>query len=317
MTSRQIAMAVIALLASGPFARAACPIVDAASAFWPLVEHSASLTPDEEVAAFRKEVVAKHPGLYTEAVLGIRDPAQLDREIVAEFAAARRNNMRGRAIAEELQRELPGYVANFRRTFSDFRCDFPIYLAITLSHLDGAGRLVDGHPAMVLGVDSITETPEEIPVFIAHELFHRYHFAAAGFSDDESERAPIWRALWAEGLATYVSARLNPDHPLADAMIVPRNLAELAAPLAPRLARALRNNNASNLALYAEYFEAGSRQAKEDGIPQRSGYYVGYRVAELMAKHHSLYQLAHLRGQALHREINEALDELAGRSAAN
>ena len=312
MMGRRTAFAFAAVMMARPAAaHAACPVIDAASAFWPLVARSATMTPAEQAAVFRKEIVARHPGLYTEAVLDIRNAAQLDREAAAALAAARRNGMHGRDVAEQLKLALPGYVANFRRTFTDFRCNFPIYLTISLGHLDGAGRVVDGRPAMVLGVDSITETPEQIPVFIAHELFHRYHFAAAGFSDDEGERAPIRRALWAEGLATYVSAKLNPDRPLADAMIFPRNLADLAAPLTPRLARALRNNDAPNPALYSEYFESGSSQAKKDGIPPRSGYYIGYRVAELMARHHTLYQLAHLRGPALHHQIDEALDALA------
>jgi hypothetical protein len=38
---------------------------------------------------------------------------------------------------------------------------------------------------------------------------------------------------------------------------------------------------------------------------------VGYRVASLAARRYSLYQLAHLRGADLHRNINRWLDELA------
>jgi uncharacterized protein YjaZ len=175
--------------------------------------------------------------------------------------------------------------------------------------MDGAGRVVGASPALVLGVEIIDriETPAQMPVFFAHELFHRYNYRAAGFSDDPGDRQPIWRTLWAEGLATYVSAKLNPGRPLSDAMLFPPDLAERAAPQIERLARALRDNGAPNPSLYAEYFEAGS---PDDGIPPRAGYYVGYRVASLAAREYSLYRLAHLRGPALHREINRWLDEL-------
>jgi uncharacterized protein YjaZ len=175
--------------------------------------------------------------------------------------------------------------------------------------MDGAGRMVGGRPALVLGVDVIDriETPSQMPVFFAHELFHRYHYRVAGFSDDASDRQPIWRTLWAEGLATYVSAVINPDHPLSDAMIFPPDLAERAAPQIETLAQALRDNNRPNPSLYAAYFEMGNTQ---DAIPPRAGYYVGYRVAARAAREYSLHQLAHLRGPTLHRDINRWLDDL-------
>ena len=90
-------------------------------------------------------------------------------------------------------------------------------------------------------------------------------------------------------------------------MIFPPDLAERAAPQIERLARVLRDNDAPNPSLYAEYFEAGSAK---NGTPPRAGYYVGYRIASLAARKYSLYQLAHLRGTALHRNINRWLDKL-------
>ena len=86
-----------------------------------------------------------------------------------------------------------------------------------------------------------------------------------------------------------MSAELYPDRPLSDVMIFPPDLAERAAPQIEQLARALRDNDAPNPGLYAEYFEAGSTRS---GIPPRAGYYVGYRVASLAARRYSLYQLA-------------------------
>jgi hypothetical protein len=108
-----------------------------------------------------------------------------------------------------------------------------------------------------------------------------------------------------------VSAELNPDRPLADVMIYPRDLAERAAPQLPRLARALRDNDAPDSTLYAEYFTG---KGAGNGTPPRAGYYVGYRVASLAARQYSLYRLAHLRGPALHRDIDRWLEELAGAS---
>ena len=104
-----------------------------------------------------------------------------------------------------------------------------------------------------------------------------------------------------------MSAELYPDRPLSDVMIFPPDLAERAAPQIEGLARALRDNDAPNPSLYADYFEMGS---PKNGSPPRAGYYVGYRVASLAAREYRLYRLAHLRGPALHRNINRWLDEL-------
>jgi hypothetical protein len=312
MTSRHIitTLAGALLVFADAAAAATCHVIDATVDFWPLIESTAKATPAEQAAAFRAGVVARFPELYTRGVLGTADSQRLDEQAVATLAAARENRMHARQAEQALVREIPGYIARFRKNFPDFHCDFPIYLMISLGNMDGAGRVVGGRPALVLGVEMIDriETPAQMPVFFTHELFHRYNYQVAGFSDDPSDRQPIWRTLWAEGLATYVSAQLNPDRPLSDAMIFPPDLAERAAPQIEKLARALRDNDAPNPSLYAEYFELDSAQS---GAPPRAGYYVGYRVASLAAHEYSLYRLAHLRGPALHRDINRWLDELS------
>ena len=311
MTSRRAITALVGafLVSADAAAAASCRVIDATADFWPLVERTAKTTPAEQAAAFRADVIARFPELYTRDVLRMGNSRQLDEEAVVALAAARENRLHARQVLETLTTEIPSYIARFRKSFPDFRCDFPIYLMISLGHMDGAGRVVGASPALVLGVDTIDriETPLQLRVFFEHELFHRYNYRVAGFSDDPGDRQPIWRTLWAEGLATYVSAELNPDRPLSDAMIFPADLAERAAPQIEQLARVLRENDAPNPSLYAEYFEAGGAK---NAIPPRAGYYVGYRVASLAARRYSLYQLAHLRGAALHRNINRWLNEL-------
>jgi hypothetical protein len=310
MTGRRIfAAALVIFLASADGVAASCRVINATADFWPLVERTAKATPAEQAAAFRTDVIARFPELYTQDVLGTGDSRQVDEEAVATLAAARKDRLHARQMEQTLMTAIPGYIARFRKGFADFRCDFPIYLMISLGHMDGAGRVVGATPALVLGVDMIDriETPAQVRVFFAHELFHRYNYQVAGFSDDPGDQQPIWRTLWAEGLATYVSAALNPDRPLSDAMIFPPDLAERAAPQIDLLARALRDNDTPNPGLYADYFEADS---SKNGIAPRAGYYVGYRVASLAAREYTLFQLAHLRGPALHRDINRWLDKL-------
>ncbi len=68
-----------------------------------------------------------------------------------------------------------------------------------------------GQAHMLFGVDAIAilHGPEDMPSFFAHELFHIYHRQVMGARLPDPDSVTWW-SLWEEGLATYVSQRLNP-----------------------------------------------------------------------------------------------------------
>ncbi len=315
MKLRSLALAAaIAILAHNTVQAkpASCPIIDAFGDFLALSDRVADAEPQAQAAAFNTDFVSRYAALYAPTAIGVSPGPALDALALKGLRRAREEPVQ-RARHDTLLQAVPAVAARFAKAFPDFRCDFPVYLAPSFGRMDGAGREVAGRPSMILGVDTIAgfETDAQLPVFLAHEMFHRYHFQAAGFSDDLAERDLIWRALWVEGLATYVSARLNPDRPLADALLFPRDLEETATPLTPILAQEVRQSlDRVDPAVFALYFMGGDANAKRLGRPSRTGYYLGYRVAERLGAHRSLAQLAHLKGPALRREIGEALAEL-------
>jgi hypothetical protein len=228
--------------------------------------------------------------------------------------AAARAHPEWRAFDASLGRSIQVVAGRFKRAFPDFRCDFQVHVTETFGAMDGAGRVVAGRPALVLGVGAIVqfETAESLPVFLSHELFHRYHYQAAGFSDDLSERDLIWRSLWAEGLATYVSARLNPSRPLADALIFPKDLEARAQPFVPQMAaELLAAADRVDAPTFARFFEVGDPEARRLGWPPRAGYYVGYLAARDLGRRRTLSELAHLQGPRLRAEIGQALERLS------
>ena len=311
------ALAGLALQALGT-AAPACQVIDATVTLAPVAAATAGKPEAEQIAAYRQGVIDRWAGLYRQEVLGLTPGPAMDRQILRSLETTRRDGDR-----QELKRLLRTQIfatSAALHVFADFRCNFPIYLADTLGSLDGAGRVVDGQRALVLGVGSLAQEQSQIslPVFFTHEFFHRYHFEAAGFSDDLEDRQEIWRNLWAEGLATYMSEVLTPKASAADALMVPRDLAERAEPLTPRMAgELLRGLDGMDEDLFRTYFSYDPRR-EQRGIPPRAGYYVGYVVARRLAARHTLYELAHLKGEELHREIEQTLRELAadGRSAA-
>ena len=299
------------LLQSAATVTAACPIIDATVTLVPVARSSAGKSETEQLAAYRQGVIDRWPGLYTAAVLGLSPGPLMDRQILRSLEAVRRDGDH-QELRQLLQTRLAATGGAFG-VFGDFKCNFPIYFADTLDALDGAGRVVDGRRALVLGIGSLAREQSKIslPVFLTHEFFHRYHFEAAGFSDDLEDRQEIWRNLWAEGLATYMSEVLTPGATTADALMIPRDLEERAAPLTARMAsELLAGLDGMDEDLFNRYFTTNPKTDRH-GIPPRAGYYVGYVVARRLAARHTLAELAHLRGESLHSAIADTLRELA------
>jgi len=310
--SYRVALAVLALVPGASVAAATiCPVVDVMAEYRQALDSVAGKPPAEQATTFEKTFIGAHDALYRPKVLGLDKPDALDAHIRKSLPELHQRAAAIDLTATTLRAQLPGYIADFRAAFPDLDCNFNIYLMPTFGILDG---VVDGKPALVFGVDTITdnEAPAQLKVFVDHELFHRYHFQVAGFSDDDNDRAVIWKALWAEGLATYVSATLNPQRPLQEALILPLDLESRAKPRLRAISAALRAN-LDRVApdVFNTYFSYGDRAAAAAGLPWRGGYYVGYRVAQRLAKSRSLVELAHLKGDELRALIAAVLDEFA------
>ena len=76
-----------------------------------------------------------------------------------------------------------------------------------------------GRTLCYLGVDVIARlygSTANLSVLFDHELFHVYHrqVAPSLFEGDE-----LWKSLWIEGLAEYVSWRMNPGSTEDDVLL--------------------------------------------------------------------------------------------------
>lgn len=310
---RALLLAGALLAAAGAAHASSCPLIDLETPVERLARETASRSPADQVAAYRSRILAPHAEVYAPPVLGEFTPAALDKALAASLTDARSNAARPQ-VAAKVRRALSEAERHFGREFPGFRCDFPIYLMDSLGRLDGAGRQVSGRPALVVGVDQVTQEQAilPLPVFLSHELFHRYHSQASGFSDDPGEHQAIWRALWAEGLATYVSWRMNPGVSVDAALIAPPDLAEKAQPQIAAIARDLLAHLGDvDRDTYRTYFTYGDPKVTARGLPWRSGYYAGFLVAQDLGRTRSLAQLAALKGPSLEAEIRRAVERLA------
>ncbi len=304
-----------AIAVSQPGTAATCEIVDAFAPALATAKATRALAQTGQLALFERDVIEPFASLYRADVIGIVAGPARDARIDASLAELRDSPAAG-AAKQAVIDQITAIAAVFAASFPDFRCDFPVYLMDALGQLDGAGRVVAGRPALVIGVDMLAkEAPRDLPVFLAHEFFHRYHFRASGFSDDAGDGQALWRVLWAEGLATYASWKLTPGATVSDALLLPADLEQRARPKLAEIVRRLQPHlDKVDARTYRLLFTYGNKEAPASDLPWRSGYYAGFCVAAELGRTRSVDALAHLAGPALRSMIGDALSKLENAS---
>lgn len=275
------------------------------------MERSSQESPAQQVQAFRELFEVKDTDLFGESGLGFKSNGALEAAILRSLAEARTHPSDIRSTEDLLERTLPSHLNRFKAEFPDFRCDFPIYIMPSLGQLDGAGRVVDHRPVLLFGVDVIADHAQAMSILIDHELFHRYHYQVAKFSDDNAEREVVWKSSWAEGLATYVSMVLNAPASMQDALFVPKDLVKRARPMLGQLISELEPKlDQVDPVFFSRYFTYHGANATP---PSRVGYYIGALAAQRMAKRYSLFQLAHLQADTVCPALQTVLPEINSR----
>ena len=272
-----------------------------------------------QIESFITEVVQANPSLYAASVVGLDSDKPYDealRDRLKDFLPKTADKLE--LIVETHQRfkaQLRLYETSFLKTFHDLRYEGNIYVTAAIGGFDGATRNVGDEMALLFAVDGLAmyrpPGTDHAP-FFHHELFHLYHRQVLTEAKvDSSGGRTTALALWGEGLATYVSKKLNPNASAVELLLSDELIEKTQARLS-ELARELMNkSNSTEPDLYAEYFLGDSLDNEGDGVPKRAGYYIGLRVAELVGKKYDLKALARLHGDKLDREIAAALASLA------
>lgn len=280
-------LAVLALATAAPAVAQVCPYANLMPEFSKFVESTGDLAPPARAAAFVDRFVAKHPDFYKESLFGPRE--KLAARAVRLFDPQRAPKFQGTrpltlddvlATGRSITTDYARIEATFRKVFPDYRCDTPIAFGVSLFMFDGnQSSDVPGKSEMRFGVDLISalHPAQELPAFFHHELFHIYQAQQIGTDVPTDDEQPVSWALWNEGLATYVSWKLNPTLTAPEVFWSPRDMEEQ---MKPKLAEAARLMLADldGHENYGRWFMGGENPP---GLPSRSGYYLGY----LMAKH--------------------------------
>jgi Predicted Zn-dependent protease (DUF2268) len=286
-------------------ARAAttCSFVDLMPTFW------RALGAADGAAQMRATMVEPHPDLYNELLITVPPGADWASTFSSEKTYDDAHRKEVRAAERYLVTNTPKYMAQFERVFPDYRCDFTFYIAPSFGNLDGSAATVGGKYLIVFAPDFIPRIHalSDLKILIDHETFHVYHHQATGVFGAAEQLPTIEEALWSEGLATFASLRMNPRVSLDTALIQPGLPAAAQPHLQSMVAELRQHLGEKDEETYGRFFQGGNAP---EGCPSRSGYYIGFLIAQDLSKRYSLQQLAHLKGAVLHEALVAELDRI-------
>jgi hypothetical protein len=198
-----------------------------------------------------------------------------------------------RSLARRFAAIHSGVEQQFVQMFPDFRPSrTTVYLTVSRFRFDGKVPH-DQLDSLLLALDGMAKFHggnAPVAVIFSHELFHLYHFQINP-PPTNPDQLPLYRLIWQEGLACYVSGVLNPAAPLRDILFDPRLAAEgpkFVKSVACKLLKDLESTDDTETAEYLTYRAIGA-------TPPRMGYLIGYQIVAELATKHSLVELAHLR----------------------
>ena len=306
-------VAVAASLSSPVTARAKEPplfrVVDVMPAFWAAWDLGHEQSVAVRVAVFRKDVLERYPSLFRsirpdDAAIG--EYLKTIEPVIPEL----------RRDAALLREQLPRYQRAFGEAFPDFDpAEVTVYVQPSLFRFGGVTGDIEGRHALQFGLDTLASVHADVGVVIVHELFHVYHRQVnpaffATQSENDLYTFGLYREMWAEGLATYVSQSLNPAATPAQVLLSDQ-LAALDETRKRRLA-CLVNDTLDSTARNDSrlLFDSG---VHPDGLPPNGGYLIGELAAQRLAAHRSLRQLAALNGDELRAALGVEVGALCGR----
>jgi hypothetical protein len=257
----------------------------------------------QRVAAFKKQVASQYPEFYAASRAGgeAKFDARIAREI-EQFGSIRAVYL---DKVKNFGDAMPRHVASFRAAFPDFRLTTPTWLLHSLHEMDGGTRDFAGHTDLIFGADmmAVLHAKDDLTPLFHHELFHVYHEPRFACGTEA-----VWKNLWEEGLAVYVSQVLNPKATHSELLLdFPHGMpdateARLAAAWT-QLAGVLENTDP---ALYGELF---STSKSDNPLPPRRGYYLGYLVAKEAGKSHDVGTLAHMSCEQVHALVSDIVHQ--------
>jgi hypothetical protein len=196
------------------------------------------------------------------------------------------------------------------------RIDRPtdVYLMVGVGAANAGELVVNGRGIAFIAIEHFTGrvnpttyglglSPDLVPLWIGHELAHTVRYTSPESGSDlkrliaehggnydywmTAARAPLRELLVNEGLAVHASRQVAPGHELAEYFGYPKRQFQRLRELESFLRRAAHHDlDRAGIGLRLRFLSGGmtpaSRLALGRVLPERSGYYLGYRMVEAL-----------------------------------
>jgi hypothetical protein len=264
-------------------------------------------------------------------------------QVIADTVRADRGDLRALLATTDVVQLAEEAVA---RATAVLRIDRPVdtYLMVGVGGANAGELVIDGRGVAFISMEHYTgrtnpETfgmglpPDLIPLWIGHELAHAVRYTSPQSAselrrlvDEEGGRYDYWETgrraslrelLVNEGLAVHAAQAVAPGFDMADYFGYPRRQYQRMRELEAFLRRAVGSElDRSGLGLRLRYLSGGmtpsARLTLGRVIPERCGYYLGYRMAEAIVAERGIADA--LRASA--KEVMVAEELARGRQSA-
>lgn len=265
-------------------------VIDLMPEFWRVMDATPRLPAAERARRIAEDYLRPNSAVFEAAGLDKITPARIERwlgQVGPLLPEIRRLDDGIDAIwwanMQVFRRQFPAFDPQISPTYF-----MPSFFGFD-AHLEPHARVLP----LFVGLDGIVHfhgPDANLAVLLSHELFHCEHAQRSpSVALEDAER--IYKVLWAEGLATYVSERMNPKASRLDVLLDGKRLDAEGDAYVHTWAKALSDRLDSTApADYERFFSAGYQGPG----PARGGYLVGLLIARRLGRTRSLAKLAAL-----------------------
>ncbi len=271
-------------------------------------------------AAYHRYLDAHRPVLsayWSNYVLDLDSPHAA--EVIATTLRADRTDLKAMLQTVKVSQQVEEMVARATDTLGIDR-PTDVYLMVGVGAANAGELVINGRGVAFICVEHFTGKvnpttfglglpPELIPLWVAHELAHTVRYTSPTSQSDlrrlvaenggyydywmTAGRAPLRELLVNEGLAVHASKQLAPGHDLSDYFGYPKRQFQRMRELEAAIRRAAHHDlDRSGIGLRLRFLSGGltpsARLALGRVLPERSGYYLGYRMVEALVAERGL-----------------------------
>ncbi|MGE3684182.1 MAG: DUF2268 domain-containing putative Zn-dependent protease [Bdellovibrionales bacterium] len=172
--------------------------------------------------------------------------------------------------------------------------NFPVYLWVALENTDGKSTDINNTAGFSLNFRMLAESSKtELEILTSHEFFHVVQVTLIGTANEES----VGLNLMSEGWATYVSSLVVPGSPdykyVSYWLKDDSQFREFQRSEKEALVSLLKDFDKSGWSASRRYFSGNPKDSTP--FPPRIGYYIGYKLAQRLARTLSVSQVVRIK----------------------